>query len=241
MAGEKKPRIIGINDAAKTPVEQAEVEAEWARRAVDAAEEEPAEPTPAPQAPPWMVRQEQLVASQITQEPQTPPLPQVPPIESEMQKMVEDVRAKAKEQRELHQREEAIRNPQDPEPGTQDTKPEAQPPQAQPAQSPQPLPAQQSQQPAAPQIIGVEQKRPKIVETRDYSMLLSEKPQPAAALQVQEQEAPKTMKEVVAESALDKFREKQRERSKLSLKNAYYRVAGIFTDIGKKLRGEKER
>ncbi len=229
MAGEKKPRIISINDAAPSVGDQAEVEAEWIRRAVDAAEGELAEQ---PQAPPWLIRQEQAVRSQIVQEPQEPAQPQAPPIENEMQKMAEEVRAKAREQREMHQREEAIKNP------------EAQPqPQAAPQQTQlaQPLPAQQTQLPA-PQIIGAEPKRPKIVETRDYSMLIAETHQSEAQPpQGQEQEAPKTMKEVVAESALEKFREKKKEQSKLSLKNAYYRVAGIFTDIGKKLRGEKEQ
>ncbi|MFQ5405582.1 MAG: hypothetical protein ACE5DI_00280 [Candidatus Micrarchaeia archaeon] len=64
--------------------------------------------------------------------------------------------------------------------------------------------------------------KPKVVETRDYSLL--------------DEQTPEEKKK----SALDKMREKAYDdKKKITPKNAWYEIKGFFSDIAKKLKGDE--
>ncbi len=260
-----KPRIVSISDAAESAEEKAQVEAAWASRAVEVAEDEnggTGKPE-STQAPPWVARNETKRAESAEEkkttptgneseegedaEEQQPSRPETPEElakrkekEAEIARLLGEVKASAEQQRELQKQEDENKTslpagPQErpKEMETHEKKAESEPPV-------QPLPEETK----TPETIGEQKeegkKKPRIVETRDYSLIAGaekQQTQPGQATPGVSLETP------ASESALDKFRrlQKPKDANPLTLENLAYKLNGILTDIGKKFKPKSEQ
>ncbi len=241
-----KPRIVSISDAATSAEEKAQVESSWAAKAVEVAEEENGEKeNSAPQTPPWVARSEgketEKEAEEENGEEETagPAKPETPEEiskrkekEAEISRLLGEVKASAEQQREIQKQEDENKaglpaGPQEQERETPEKKVESE-------QPVQPLP-EETRLPKE-----VEEKKPKIIETRDYSLIVGTEKQQGQTGQAKPGVSPEIP---ASEGALEKFRRTQEEKAAapLTLENIGYRINGLLAEIGKKFRPKSEQ